>query len=398
VSSGPAFEAGTPSEKPRQTAKKYRKKQEPFRRAAVFNGMNLYAYLRSAFRQSKRSPGFFAIALAALALGIGANTAIFSAVEGVLLRPLPYAEPGQLVMLWEDATYQGFPQNNLSLADYVDWRAQNQVFTDMVAIRYADVAFNGDQAPEQALGRRVTPNFFDVLGVQPALGRPFTAGEDAAKRKVVVLSYTLWQRRFGGDRAVLGRSILMDDEPTTVVGVMPRGFFFPDNAAEFWQPASFSPEDLARRSRHNLEVVARMKPGITRERAERDVEVIAKRLELQYPDTNTNIGAVVVPLREQFAGDTGAGLWVLQIAAVLVLLIACSNLANLLLARAAGRRREIAVRIALGRAARRSLCSSLRKACCFPPVAERRGYSLAGFAGACLGISFLRKLRRKALR
>jgi len=154
--------------------------------------MNLYAYLRSAFRQFKRNPGFFAIALAALALGIGANTAIFSAVEGVLLRPLPYAEPGQLVMLWEDASYVGFPENNLSAADYVDWRAQNQVFTDVVAIRYADVAFNGDQAPEQALGRRVTPNFFDVLGVQPAIGRPFTAEEDAAKRKVVVLSYTLW--------------------------------------------------------------------------------------------------------------------------------------------------------------------------------------------------------------
>jgi putative ABC transport system permease protein len=310
--------------------------------------MNTYAYLRSAIRQMRRNPGFFAIALAALALGIGANTAIFSAVQGVLLRPLPYADASKLVMVWEDASYLGFAQNTPAAANYVDWRAQNQVFTDMVAVRYSNAALTGDQAPEQALGRRVTPNFFDVLGVQPAMGRPFTAEEDARGSKVVVLSYPLWQRRFGGDASLLGRTVLMDGEATTVVGVMPRGFFFPDNQTDYWVPASFTPEDLARRTRHNLEVVARMKPGVTSERAQHDMDVIAKRLQQQYPDTNANIGAVVVPIRKQFAGDTGTGLWVLQVAAVLVLLIACSNLANLLLARAAGRRREIAVRLALG--------------------------------------------------
>ena len=337
--------------------------------------MSLPFSLRLTLRQVKRSPGFFAVAIAALALGIGANTAIFSAVEGVLLRALPFAQPNRLVFVWEDASYIGFAHNTPALANFADWRAQNQVFTDMTAVRYINAAITGDGSPEQVLGRGVLANFFDVLGVQPMLGRPFTADEIAAQSRVVILHYDLWQRRYDRDPKIIGRKILMDGEPATVIGVMPRGFFFADKMTMYWTPAPFKPEDWKNRNRHYLEVIARLKPGVSVERAGRDMDAVAKRLQQQYPDSNMNLGAVVVPFREQFAGDTATGLWVLQVAAVLVLLIACSNLANLLLARATGRRREIAVRIALG-ATRGQIARQL--------VTESLFLSLAGGAAGLL--------------
>ena len=321
--------------------------------------MSLLTNLRYTFRQMTMNPGFFAVAVAALALGIGANTAIFSAVEAVLLQALPYTQPDRLAIVWEDMSFIGFANNTPAPANYLDWRARNHVFTDMAATRFVTASLTGDGQPEQLSGKKVTPNFFDVLGVQPLVGRPFTAEEDKAQSPVVVLGYNLWRRRFGGDESLIGRLILLNGVQTKVVGVMPKDFFFSDRKnSDYWVPMAFTPAQWARRQTHFLTVVARLKPGVTKEQAQKDMERIAAELQKEYPESNAKLGATVVPLQEDYAGDTRSGLLVLQVASMFVLLIACSNLANLLLARSTGRRREIAVRLALG-ASRWQIASQL---------------------------------------
>ena len=352
---------------------------------------SLWHDLRNGLRTLVKKPGFTLIAVITLALGIGANAAIFSVVNAVLLRPLPYPNAERLVAVSENSLEA--PDISVAYPDYLDWQTQQSVFEEMSARMPTGGVITGANEPERVIGRLVTPSFFSTLGVQPLLGRAFTEAENKpGTPPVIVISHGLWQRQFSGASDVIGKTIMYNGEPWTVIGVMPSWFDFYGRTNinnDVFVPLGYlnNLEFMQDRNSHTVRVTARMKPGVSIEQAQSQLSALSTRLAKQYPESNTGVGAATRSFLDDYVGDSRQSLRVVFAAVAFMLLIACANVANLMLARATTRRREIALRLTLGASRWRIVRQLITESLILSLIGGAFGLLLATW-----GISLLSKL------
>ena len=343
--------------------------------------------LRYAARSFKRNPVFTAVVVLTLGLGIGLNTAIFSVVRGVLLRPLPYAESDQLMWMW--GTFSGGNSASISPPDFLDYRDQNEAFEHLGARRgIGSYALTGFDRPELILGQQISADLLEAFGVAPVLGRSFTREDErGGNNDVVVLSYGFWQRMFGGDRDALTRTLTLEGRVHRIVGVMPAGFSTLGET-DIWAPIAFDAPGNQVRRFHNVRMIGRLKPGVTPEAALADMNLIAEGLEEAYPESNTTWRVAMMPLVQNVVGNVRSGLWIMLGAVAFVLAIACVNVANLLLARGAARQSEMAVRASLGAGRNRIIQQLLTESVLLAMLGGILGLGLA-----VLGVDLLRTMQ-----
>jgi predicted permease len=341
--------------------------------------------VRHAARALRRARGFSAAVVAVTALGIGVTTAAVSLADHVLLRPLPFHDPGRLVRVWQDQTFRGYSRMELSPGNYRDWKQQARSLAAMSAFTGASANLTGARQPERLDGAQVEIDLFETLGVHAALGRTFVPA-DARGPRPVILADRLWRSLFAADPGVLGRSITLDETPHVVIGIMPGGFHFPSRDTEFWTPLLFDPAAYEDRANVYLRVVARLAPGTSVEAARAELNVIAAALARAYPDANARTGATVVALRDEVSGAARSMVYVMAAASLCLLLLACTNLASLMLARGLERRRELSVRLAVGAGADRLVRQQLTEGLLLAVV--------GGVAGVALAVSLVPLLAR----